>query len=149
MTKREHKKIKKGVINRNVSNKEHSQYFSLFNLFHITLNLSLLELKNKNTGGKCKNLLQKMSKWQLFLTKRPPAHPYLTDYYCSKPNNFGMVAYGTQRSLIEALFLWFITQIFNPIVELAIPIGIPTKETKVEMKTHLVIVEIAISNCSM
>ena len=33
-----------------------------------------------------------------------------------------------------------ITQIFNPIVELAIPIGIPTKEAKAEMETHPVIV---------
>ena len=39
-----------------------------------------------------------------------------------------------------------ITQIFNPIVELAIPTGIPTREAKAEMETHPVIVEIAISN---
>ena len=38
-----------------------------------------------------------------------------------------------------------ITQMFNPIVELAIPIGIPTKEAKAEMETHPVIVEITIS----
>ena len=41
------------------------------------------------------------------------------------------------------------TQIFNPIVELAIPIGIPTKGAKAEMEAHLVIVEIAISDCSI
>ena len=41
------------------------------------------------------------------------------------------------------------TQIFNPIVELAIPIGIPTKGAKAEMETHPVIVEIAISECSI
>ena len=35
-----------------------------------------------------------------------------------------------------------ITQIFNPIVELAIPIGIPTTEAKAEMETLPVIVEI-------
>ena len=41
------------------------------------------------------------------------------------------------------------TQIFNPIVELAIPIGIPTKGAKAEMEAHPVIVEIAISECSI
>ena len=34
-----------------------------------------------------------------------------------------------------------IAQIFNPIVELVIPIGIPTKEEKAEMETHPVILE--------
>ena len=38
-----------------------------------------------------------------------------------------------------------ITQIFNPIVELAIPIGIPTKEAEAEMETHPVILEVTIS----
>ena len=38
---------------------------------------------------------------------------------------------------------------FNSIVELAIPIGIPTKGAKAEMETHPVIVEIAISECSI
>ena len=37
-----------------------------------------------------------------------------------------------------------ITQIFNPIVEFAIPIGIPNKNAKAEMETHPVIVEIKI-----
>ena len=37
-----------------------------------------------------------------------------------------------------------ITQMFNPIVQLAIPIGIPTKEAKAEIETHPVIVEIKI-----
>ena len=41
------------------------------------------------------------------------------------------------------------TQIFNPIVELAIPIEIPTKGAKAEMEAHPVIVEIAISECSI
>ena len=36
-----------------------------------------------------------------------------------------------------------ITQIFNPIAELVITIGIPAKEAK--METHPVIIEIAIS----
>ena len=37
-----------------------------------------------------------------------------------------------------------ITQIFNPVAELVIPIGIPTKEAKVEMETHPVILEITV-----
>ena len=41
-----------------------------------------------------------------------------------------------------------ITQIFNPIVELAIPIRITTKEAKAEMETHPVMVEITISEWS-
>ena len=40
-----------------------------------------------------------------------------------------------------------ITQIFNPVVELAIPIGIPTKSAKAEIETHPVIVEIVINEC--
>ena len=42
-----------------------------------------------------------------------------------------------------------IAQIFNPIAELIIPIGIPTKKAKGEMETHPVIVEIAISKWSI
>ena len=38
-----------------------------------------------------------------------------------------------------------IAQIFKPIAELVIPIGISTKEVKTEMETHQVIVEITIS----
>ena len=34
-----------------------------------------------------------------------------------------------------------IAQIFNPIADFVIPIGIPTKEAKAEMETHPVIVE--------
>ena len=34
-----------------------------------------------------------------------------------------------------------ITQIFNSIAELVIPMGIPTKEVKAEMETHPVTVE--------
>ena len=34
-----------------------------------------------------------------------------------------------------------VAEIFNPIAELVIPIGIPTKETKEEMQTHPVIVK--------
>ena len=42
-----------------------------------------------------------------------------------------------------------ITQIFSPIVELAINIGIPTKDAKTEMEMHPVIIEIAISEWSI
>ena len=42
-----------------------------------------------------------------------------------------------------------ITQIFNPIVELAIPIGITTKEAKAEMETNPVIAEITIREWSI
>ena len=42
-----------------------------------------------------------------------------------------------------------ITQIFNPIAELVILIGIPTKEAKEEMETHQVTVQINISKWSI
>ena len=42
-----------------------------------------------------------------------------------------------------------ITNIFNPIVQFASAIVIPTKEAKVEMETHPLIVEITISECSI
>ena len=42
-----------------------------------------------------------------------------------------------------------ITQIFNPMEELVIPIGIPTIEVKIEMETHPVTVDIEISKCSI
>ena len=49
--------------------------------------------------------------------------------------------------IVELCFLTpeVVTQTFNPIAELVIPIEIPTKEAKVETETHLVIVEITIS----
>ena len=49
--------------------------------------------------------------------------------------------------IIDLYFLTpgVITQIFNPITELLIPTGIPTKEAKAEVKTHPLIVEIATS----
>ena len=40
-----------------------------------------------------------------------------------------------------------IAQIFNPIVELVIPIRMPTKEEKAEMETHPVILEAKIRRC--
>ena len=51
--------------------------------------------------------------------------------------------------IIELYFLIpsIITEIFNPIAELVIPIGIPTKEVKVEMVMHPATVETNISNC--
>ena len=53
--------------------------------------------------------------------------------------------------LIDSYFLIppVITQIFNPITELVIPIGIPTKEAKAEMETHPVTLEIKMSKCSI
>ena len=42
-----------------------------------------------------------------------------------------------------------IKKIFNPIAELIIPIGIPTKETKAEMGMHPVTVELGVSKCSI
>ena len=52
-------------------------------------------------------------------------------------------------SIIDFYFLIpaAIAQIFNPIAELVIAIGIPTKEEKAEMKTHSVIVEAKIRKC--
>ena len=38
-----------------------------------------------------------------------------------------------------------IAQVFNPVAELVIPIGIPTEEAKAEMETHPVIKEIKIN----
>ena len=46
------------------------------------------------------------------------------------------------------LILAVIAQIFNPIAELVIPIGITTKEAKAEMEKHPVTVEITISKWS-
>ena len=40
----------------------------------------------------------------------------------------------------------FITRIVNPIAELEIPIGIPTKEAKAEMEKHPVTSEINITS---
>ena len=41
-----------------------------------------------------------------------------------------------------------ITQIFNPIAEVVIPIRTPTKEAKAEMETHPVIAVVKIRKCS-
>ena len=45
-----------------------------------------------------------------------------------------------------------IAQVFNPVPELVIPIGITTEEAKAEMETHLVIKENTINgpyNCKL
>ena len=42
-----------------------------------------------------------------------------------------------------------IGQIFNPIAELVIPIGIPSEEAKAEIEIHPVIVVAKISKCSI
>ena len=42
-----------------------------------------------------------------------------------------------------------IAQIFNPIVELVIPIGIPSKEAKAEIEIHAVTSETKIKKCSI
>ena len=67
--------------------------------------------------------------------------------------NNTILSYNAILILSLLLFLNYWLILFNscgyftnssPIVELAIPIGIPTKEAKAEMKTHPVIVEITI-----
>ena len=52
---------------------------------------------------------------------------------------------------IELYFLIpaVITQNFNPIAELIIPIGISTEEAKATLETHTVTVEINIRKCSV
>ena len=55
--------------------------------------------------------------------------------------------------IIEFYVLCFIlaviAQIFNPIAELVIPIGIPIKEVKEEIEIYTVIVEAKIRKCSI
>ena len=56
--------------------------------------------------------------------------------------------------LIIVYLWWFlvptvITQIFNPVAEILIPVEIPTKEVKAENNTHSVTVQIKISNYSI
>ena len=51
--------------------------------------------------------------------------------------------------IINLYFLYpaVIAQIFNPIAELVIPIGIPNKETKAEIEIHPVTAEAKIRKC--
>ena len=53
--------------------------------------------------------------------------------------------------IIDLYFLipTVIAQIFNPIEELVIPIGIPTREAKAEVETHPVIVQAKTRKCSI
>ena len=69
--------------------------------------------------------------------------------------------YFVNNTILSCFFLFFfiidlhllihaiVTKIFNSTVELAITRGITSKEVKVEMETDTVIVEIAISKCSV
>ena len=52
--------------------------------------------------------------------------------------------------IIDSYFLLpaVIAQIFNPIAELVIPTGIPSKEAKAEIEIQSVIVEAKIRKCS-
>ena len=65
-------------------------------------------------------------------------------------NNF-ILLYFIVSLIIDLYFLIaaIIAQIFNTIVELVIPKGIPTKDRKAEMEIHPVIVESKISMCSI
>ena len=47
------------------------------------------------------------------------------------------------------LILAIIAQVFNPVTELVIPIGISTKEAEAEMETHPVVVKAKIRKCSI
>ena len=53
--------------------------------------------------------------------------------------------------IIDSYFLFsaVIAQIFNPITELVIPVGIPSKEAKAEIEMHPVTTEAKISKCSI
>ena len=42
-----------------------------------------------------------------------------------------------------------VAQIYNPIVELVIPIGIPSNEAKVETEIHPAVIEAKIRKCSV
>ena len=62
-------------------------------------------------------------------------------------NNTILLSFFSFLSLF--LFAAVIEQIFNPITELVISIGIPTKEAKTEMETRQVIIEPKIRKCSI
>ena len=65
------------------------------------------------------------------------------------------------NTILSSFFLFFliidlyfliaavVAQIFNPIAEIIIPIGISTKEAKSEIEIHPVIVEAKIRKCSI
>ena len=43
--------------------------------------------------------------------------------------------------------MWFLHKFLNQTAELAMPMGIPTKETKAEIESHPVTTEAKISKC--
>ena len=62
--------------------------------------------------------------------------------------------YHASFSFFLVIDLYYLTaaviaQILNPITELVIPIGIPTKEAKAEIEIHPVIVESKMRKCSV
>ena len=66
-------------------------------------------------------------------------------------NNTILLCFFNFFLIIDLYFLIaaVIAEIFNPLVELVIPIGIPTKEAKSEIEIHPVIVEPKIRKCSI
>ena len=64
-------------------------------------------------------------------------------------NNIILLCFFFFILIVDLYFLIaaVIAQIFNPIVELIIPLGIPTKEAKAEIETHPVTVETRIRKC--
>ena len=73
-----------------------------------------------------------------------PNNTILSFYqYCF--NNYYFITTILLYFLIPAV----IAQIFNPIAELVIPIGILTRERKSEIETHTVISDIKIRKCSI
>ena len=60
--------------------------------------------------------------------------------------NFGLIIFFL---IIYFLISVVIAQILNPIAELVIPIGIPTREAKEEREIHPVIIEAKIRKCSI
>ena len=115
----------------------------------------LIVLKEGSTHWKRKMLWENCvksiswTKWASFIRI---SHPFVISFQKIFP-----FPQSFSPPLVLGFFLFFliiniyfliaavITQIFTPIAELVIPIGIPTKEAKAKMKTHPVIAPIAIS----
>ena len=72
-------------------------------------------------------------------------------FYLDFTNNTILSCFFFFFFIIQLYFLTpaFIEQIFNPIAELVIPIGIPSKEVKAEIEQHPVIVGAKIRKCSI
>ena len=66
-------------------------------------------------------------------------------------NNTILICFFFFFLIIDLYFLIpvVITQIFNPIAELVIPIERPTKEAKAEIEIHAVIIEAKTRKCSI